>query len=892
MVFSLARSVILSAAVTVVVASLVGCAPSEPTAGGGGDCTSPEAACSLNDVDPATLTRMIDLGDEAYEYSQRDGVTWGDVGAFLDEQEDVVRVSVTPVAITFQVEGAPPSYLLSEMSGPAGEPDPSAAESSWPGSPEPEPTEPDPSDSETPDWFPEDLDRRDEVAGASFSAAPSSTGPIVRTAAWTPSSAGASVQTAALPALHQEPVGEPGRGHDRTPTKRALILEPYGPLGVRAVPQDLLGELGNQDQYTVDYYGDVSAYEDSAQVFSALKSLASYDVVYISTHGSSTGFAISPARDWYVKNPDNDRYYLPEGRVLPPGVALSLDDHGVQRFFVTNEFFEHHYQDGLSDTLFYADWCQSAMGMAMRSTIQGAGSVYVGWDQSVDLNLAARAARYFWEGAVDWRVDSTAAYDNVVEHGAHFQPERQIISHGIDCLGTGEGRGEAFDCPELFTATLRVYTSENPLHVLDTVTSSSNDKRIRKGTSLGWTGDAGDGVKDTLDEIQLEVVGLVPGQAADAGHVEITIDGEKIEEKFPVADMAVTDTDGTHWEDRAVTLEDLELPFDITPEQLLRELAWEVRLVGANDAISLHAVDGVRLMGPKLTVVDPELSYDLDDADDLAADDEENDGEPGRTTIALHVEDVGPDVASDYRVEVELTGGTLQGTRELEWSLDEFRPLGENQWRLDQLIDLDFDLTGENRPFRVAARLLQVSDGLLVGEHAPTVLLRGTTPNYCSAQLTLTGEVELGGKIVPINLSDSPYPVWWDIFPGESLVFEPTEKYKDIVYTTQSYTFDADIDGIAAGATGSFTRPAEVFWNYNPPSIHDTSGTLAAFGDVTITITEHRTMIEYGTDEPRTDAVKGTVTGHLKNDAGPDSPGFIDVHATFAISEAGCYPNR
>ncbi len=958
------RSAGLGLSAVLIATSLVACAPGgDPS---GGTCDTGSSACSLSDVDPEVLTRMIDLGDEAYEYSQQPGVTWGDVGYFLDEQDDVVDVTVTPVEISFQVAGAPPSYLLSELSGPSGEPDPSASQSAWPDGTEsgssgsegtepdstgPDSTEPDSGEVEAPDWFPQDRDRAGEVAGGSPAALTTvpQAGATVHSAAWTTSSeavvvpvgapvkTGTTASTAAVPALRQEPVGEPGVGHDRAPTKRALVVEPYGPLGVNAVPKDLVGELGDQDQYTVDFFGDVTTYEDSVPMFDALKSLGRYDVVYISTHGSDTGFAVSPARDWYVKNPDNDRYHLPEGRVLPHGVAMSLDDDGVQRFFVTNEFFEHHYPGGLSDTLFYADWCKSALGDLLRAAIQGAGSVYVGWDHSVDLNLAARAARYFWEGAVDWRVDSTASYENVVEHGAHFQPKRHIISHGIDCIGTGPGRGEAFDCPEHFTATLRIYTAKNPLHVLDTVTSYSNDKAIRKGTSLGWSGDAGDGVKDTLDEIQLEVVGLVPGEAADAGYVEITIDGEKIEGKFPVAEMAVTDTDGTHWEDRAIGLEDVELPFDVTAEQLLRELRWEVRLVGPNDSISMHDVDGVRLMGPKLTVVDPELSYDLDDGDDLAADDEENDGEPGRTTIALHVEDVAPDVASSYRVEVELSGGTLRGRRELEWALDEFRPLGENQWRKDEIVDLDFDLTEETRPFTIAARLIQDGEaipdpnrplaapdpgsgapvavrtvaarvpsvapvarggaGVVVSEHAPTVLLRGTTPDYCSAELTLTGEAELGGETVPIDLSDTPYPVWADVFPGELLMLEPTEKYDDIVRTTESYSFDAEIDGIEPGATGSFTRPAEIFWNYNPPSIHAAAGTLAAFGDVTITITEHRTMTEYlgehlGMSEPQTDAVKGTVTGHLKNDGGPDTPGFIDVHVTFAISEAGCFPNR
>lgn len=268
--------------------------------------------------------------------------------------------------ISFQVTGAPPSYLLSELAAPS--------EASRPSD------ESDPTDSGTPDWFPEDLDRSGEVAGSSTSALPSSprSDTVVRNATWTPSASGATVQTAAMPSLRQEPVGEPGIGHDRAPTKRALVLEPYGPLGVRAVPTDLASELDEQDQYTVDFFGEDATYEASAEVFGALKSLASYDVVYISTHGSETGFAVSTAKSWYVKNPETGRYHLPEGRVLPPGVALSTDHDGVKRFFVTREFFAHHFPSGLGDTLFYADWCRSALGEAFRDTIQGAGSVYVG----------------------------------------------------------------------------------------------------------------------------------------------------------------------------------------------------------------------------------------------------------------------------------------------------------------------------------------------------------------------------------------------------------------------------------------------------------------------------------------------------------------------------------
>lgn len=39
---------------------------------------------------------MIELSDEAYEYSKQPGVTWGDVRHFLEEQDDVVNVSLTP----------------------------------------------------------------------------------------------------------------------------------------------------------------------------------------------------------------------------------------------------------------------------------------------------------------------------------------------------------------------------------------------------------------------------------------------------------------------------------------------------------------------------------------------------------------------------------------------------------------------------------------------------------------------------------------------------------------------------------------------------------------------------------------------------------------------------
>src|SRR5690606_33440421 len=125
-------------------------------------------------------------------------------------------------------------FLLSELSGPSGEPDPSASQSAWPrgtesgstdsdgtepGPTEPGPTEPDSGEVEAPDWFPQDRDRAGEVAGGSPAALTTvpQAGATVHNAAWTPSSAGATVQTAALPALRQEPVGEPGVGHDRAP---------------------------------------------------------------------------------------------------------------------------------------------------------------------------------------------------------------------------------------------------------------------------------------------------------------------------------------------------------------------------------------------------------------------------------------------------------------------------------------------------------------------------------------------------------------------------------------------------------------------------------------------------------------------------------------------------
>lgn len=118
----------------------------------------------------------------------------------------------------------------------------------------------------------------------------------------------------------------------------------------------------------------------------------------------------------------------------------------------------------------------------------------------------------------------------------------------------------------------------------------------------------------------------------------------------------------------------------------------------------------------------------------------ENDGTPGTAPIVVTVSNLPPGDTSKYLVKITLTGGTLNGSQQLSWPLDEFTELAPGKYRKGATVSLDKDLTDANRPFTIDARLTH--DGKEIDSHTPTVDLHGKKPCKLTGEGSIAEQAE------------------------------------------------------------------------------------------------------------------------------------------------------
>lgn len=153
--------------------------------------------------------------------------------------------------------------------------------------------------------------------------------------------------------------------------------------------------------------------------------------------------------------------------------------------------------------------------------------------------------------------------------------------------------------------------------------------------------------------------------------------------------------------------------------------------------ITLQRLDGEPCS--RIEVNDPEYFYALSDGDTVHVDGQEGDDEPDDTRLVVTVRDPDPSKVDEYEVKVRVAGGTLRTPREFVWPLSSLENIGEGVWRQDVPLPLDIDLTDDNRPLTIDARLERSGKG--VDSDSPTVMLEGDQESQCVTEADITGTV-------------------------------------------------------------------------------------------------------------------------------------------------------
>jgi len=141
----------------------------------------------------------------------------------------------------------------------------------------------------------------------------------------------------------------------------------------------------------------------------------------------------------------------------------------------------------------------------------------------------------------------------------------------------------------------------------------------------------------------------------------------------------------------------------------------------------------------RIEVNDPEYFYALSEGDTVHVDGIEGDDEPDDTRLVVTVRDPDPSEIDEYEVKVRVTGGTLRTPRSFSWPLSSLENPGEGVWQQDVPLPLDIDLTDENRPLTIDARLERSGKG--VDSNSPTVILQGDQEPRCFTDVDITGTV-------------------------------------------------------------------------------------------------------------------------------------------------------
>lgn len=700
----------------------------------------------------------------------------------------------------------------------------------------------------------------------------------------------ASVQLAAF-----EPAGDPGEGNDQD-GERAIVIEPYGPMGPSWSSSSFVASLRSSDQFAaVDHISGPDL------TFDVMMGLDSYDVLHISSHGSSQGFIGQHAAPSFDFEEDGSGASLKDGVEIPDGVSMT-DTGGDWRFGYGADFFRTYYGGGLTDALIFADWCQSAKG-GYLDVMAGRGSTTLGWSETVSETFAGMAASRLWKLMVEDGIDAGVAMEQLGDEGLTSTRGGRLVDRLSNDLRNQLACG-AEQCE--IDDQVRLLKLGGDLRARDVVTTYQGDEdRITAGTEFEWSGEAGDGEHDFLDELAIRVEGVEQGREEEV-RIELYLDGERFDEDLTLAD-AEQESSGPLWGDWIVRERDLEMPFDVTSDRIGEPLSWEVRVLDADPGHSAHVVEPVYLEGPRVSVLHPETLHRLSDGEVLEILGWVGDGEADEVEIALEVTNVDPEDVDDYRVERTVLGPPMAFPDDVEYALADFEEVDDETYRLRETIALDDDVTDDNDELTIDAELYAEEEQ---SAHEVTVRLDGARiGEACSVDVAWSG-----------TYSDAPgsngdYQVY-DTAGSKRGVFDPSDDEQDVeIYlgfpgghlgevmmllgkggmVTLSLGDMVGSGFAAPGETGTFeaSASAHVLSEAEPSGFNDDN--LEMFdGEAIIDLAHHETseldsdLFGEGVPDEVTESVAGSFRARLDQTTS-GSHGSIEVTGTFSV-DPSCDP--
>jgi hypothetical protein len=295
--------------------------------------------------------------------------------------------------------------------------------------------------------------------------------------------------------------------------KRALVLSPYQ------------WEFGSWDdgQRVAEILSETRGYEDNV-VFKAnsekdsrtikgsdLKNWNDFDVVHVSSHGVQ----ICEGGECYTVLLSGA---MTEEEITTRGVSIATSAIG-NNFGATDDLFKSVYPRGLGKTIVFFNACETLKGNDFANVFSRASGVYLGWTESVDSDIAYKAALSFYKELGENGRTTQAAHEEVQDQGLHFD-----VSDGAELLRVQAG--DDLRAREILTA-----------YDPDRVPSEGSE--WQDGSVVRINGAPNDGDPDKLPFV-LDIDGVESG--VDEIQIHVSVNGEEATRSWYVSEATMVET--------------------------------------------------------------------------------------------------------------------------------------------------------------------------------------------------------------------------------------------------------------------------------------------------------------------------------------------------------------
>jgi hypothetical protein len=391
--------------------------------------------------------------------------------------------------------------------------------------------------------------------------------------------------------------------------RKALVLDPYAAIDAAGEGNDVVNIFASHPDFTVEYVTDSVG---PAQ----LSGWSSYDAVHVTTHGSSwcpeevlfriPDNPLIASREIVEHDLDRCHSGFGAGAISnidnswqnQPGMSVVTSSVGGtphRRLFVSDEFFAA--QASMSETVVFLSSCQGGGDRIRGGRIPMVGMFgsFLGWDNNVSASATANTAREFWRLMAVEGLEFELAVQRLEEKDLNTDAyDRSTVENFIRDLVPKTANTGGFD-----TTSMLVSAGKN-LRIRDVVTTFVDGAEISDGSWIATETRVEDGVEEYIPEVKFRVEGVKDGDEATA-LIEVIIDGDKkLDREIRVSEGTVFQP-GSGWNDWEITVEKLELPFDLTVADVdpanPRKHTWEARVVDTTGNYSARKANPVFFSG-------------------------------------------------------------------------------------------------------------------------------------------------------------------------------------------------------------------------------------------------------------------------------------------------------